>query len=93
MKRPPRGPVEHPEACNLNCPARYGDVCYGPVGCRAASLRYGDPGPPVDRETFPCTECWHDRQIWLGNTWGLRHTGRGLSHCQHECHLEEVWLA
>jgi len=61
------------------------------LAARCLGIQYGDPGPklPSDR----CRQCWGDRHVWLGNTWGLKHTPPGFSGCKHACHEGELWLA
>ena len=61
------------------------------LAARCLGIEYGDPGPKLKPEM--CRQCWGDRHVWLGNCWGLKHTGRdGLSCCDHECHQGEVWM-
>jgi hypothetical protein len=63
------------------------------IAARCLGLSYGDPGPHLPPDL--CRWCWGDRKIWLGNTWGMRHTsfGGGFEICQHSCHANEIWLA
>lgn len=55
--------------------------------------KYGDPGPPIDRDEFPCRLCWDEQQIWYGNTWGMKHVNGRLQGCRCPCHEGEVYLA
>jgi hypothetical protein len=62
------------------------------VAARCLGIQYGDPGPKLPADM--CRQCWGDRYVWLGNTWGLQHSeGRGHSSCAHGCHEGEVWQA
>jgi hypothetical protein len=61
------------------------------IAANCLGITYGDPGPLLGGEI--CHQCWGDRHVWLGNCWGLRHTGGTMNGCRHECHADEVWLA
>jgi len=61
------------------------------IAARCLGIKYGDPGP--HHHPSVCRECWGDRKVWLGNVWGLQHTGGLFSGCRHECHKDEVWMA
>jgi hypothetical protein len=61
------------------------------IAANCLGITYGDPGPPL--ESNWCRQCWGDRHVWLGNTWGLQHVGGTSSGCQHGCHAGEVWMA
>lgn len=61
------------------------------IAANCLGITYGDPGPVLGGEW--CRECWGERYVWLGNGWGLRHTGGTMNDCQHACHEDQVWLA
>lgn len=68
------------------------------IAARCLGIAYGDPGPQLPEGT--CRECYGERHVWLGNTWGLRHTEPRkfpapghLFGCGHTCHEGEVWMA
>jgi hypothetical protein len=67
------------------------------IAANCLGITYGDPGPklPSGRD---CRECWGERYMWMGNTWGMSHKSAvpgqgGLFGCSHECHEGEVWQA
>jgi hypothetical protein len=60
------------------------------LAARCLGITYGDPGPRLPADA--CRQCWGERHVWYGNTWGLTHIG-DLFACQHECHDDEVLLA
>jgi hypothetical protein len=62
------------------------------IAANCLGIAYGDPGPRLEGKW--CRQCWGDRHVWLGNAWGLQHTGGlGLGECKHGCHEGEAWLA
>jgi hypothetical protein len=68
------------------------------IAANCLGITYGDPGPPL--ESNWCRECWGERHVWLGNTWGLQHAQpspfpapRRMHDCGHSCHEGEHWLA
>jgi hypothetical protein len=61
------------------------------LAARCLGIQYGDPGPELPPEV--CRQCWGDRHVWLGNTWGMDHREPGFNRCKHACHEGELWLA
>lgn len=62
------------------------------IAANCLGITYGDPGPKLRPEM--CRQCWGERYIWLGNTWGLHHQGEEFNgSCSHYCHDGEVWMA
>jgi len=67
------------------------DILPQVLAARCLGISYGDPGPLLAADY--CRECWGDRYVWIGNTWGLKHTGAGGVRCECACHKQEGWLA
>lgn len=61
------------------------------LAARCLGISYGDLGPRLPPDV--CAECWGDRYVWYGNTWGLRHVGDAHGRCAHACHDDEILLA
>lgn len=61
------------------------------IAARCLGIKYGDPGPVLPSDA--CRQCWGDRHVWLGNVWGVEHTGGTMRGCKHECHQDEMWIA
>lgn len=61
------------------------------IAARCLGITHGDPGPKLPPED--CRQCWGDRLVWVGNTWGLNHRGIPRDQCRHTCHDNEILLA
>lgn len=44
------------------------DIAPQVLAARCLGISYGDPGPRLPPDV--CAECWGDRYVWYGNTWG-----------------------
>lgn len=67
------------------------EILPGIIAANCLGITYGDPGPRLPPDL--CRDCWGDRHVWLGNCWGVEHTGGTRTGCQHSCHEGEAWLA